>query len=249
MLRTANPALNDNLFRNTRSSLEGDAGAMTIQGTVTKCYILVGLLVAAGIWTWREAAAGNAQVLGWVGGAAIAGFVIAMILMFARGLAPFLAPAYALAEGVFLGGLTYIMEMRYPGIATQGITLTVGTLLGLLTAYKSGLIKPSENFKLGVVAATGGVFFLMLGTWIASFFGVNVSFMHDSSPLGIGLSAVLVLLAAFNLVLDFDFIEEGARRGAPKQLEWIAAFGLLVTLVWLYVEVLRLLAKLQDRRS
>ncbi|MGE4158160.1 MAG: Bax inhibitor-1/YccA family protein [Planctomycetota bacterium] len=249
MLRTSNPALNDNLFRGADSRLDSGSGVMTIQGTVTKCYLLVGILVAAGLYTWNQAASGNAAVMGWITGGALVGLGCALVLMFARSLAPFLAPAYAVAEGVVLGGLSYVFEMRYPGIAGQAITLTVGTLLGLLTAYRTGLIKPSENFKLGVFAATGGIALFYLGTWIASFFGVHMSFLHDSSPLGIAFSGLLVLLAAFNLVLDFDFIEEGARRGLPKNTEWIAAFGLLVTLVWLYVELLRLLARLQDRRN
>ena len=249
MLRTANPALNDNIFKGVQSGLDANAGTMTIQGTVNKCYLLAGILLCTGLWSWEEAMKGNASVMAWAGGAALAGFVIALILMFAKSLAFILAPLYAAVEGVFLGAISAYFEMRYPGIVAQGLVLTVGTLFGLLTAYKTGFIKPSENFKLGVAAAMGGLLLFYLGTWIASFFGVHMSFLHDSSPMGIAFSGFLVLLAAFNLVLDFDFIEEGARRGAPKNMEWIGAFGLLVTLVWLYVELLRLLARLQDRRS
>lgn len=248
MLRTANPALNDNIFRGASSSLDAGTGAMTIQGTVNKCYLLAGILLIMGIWSWQEVMKGNSSVMLWAGGAAVAGLVIAIILMFAKGFAFVLAPLYAAAQGVFLGAISAIFEMKYPGIVSQAIVLTVGTLLGLLTAYKSGLIKPSENFKLGVAAATGGVCLFLLGSWIASFFGVQMNFLHDSSPMGIAFGGIMILLAAFNLVLDFDFIEEGARKGAPKNMEWIGAFGLLVTLVWLYVEILRMLARLQERK-
>ena len=157
-------------------------------------------------------------------------------------------PLYAAFEGLLLGGLSLVFEARYPGIVINAVGLTLGTLAVLLLAYSSGLIRPSENFKLGVVAATGAVALLYFVSMVMGFFGKTIPFIHDSGPIGIGFSLFVVGLAALNLVLDFDFIERGAAMGAPKYMEWFGAFGLLVTLVWLYVEILRLLAKLQDRR-
>ena len=140
-----------------------------------------------------------------------------------------------------------MFEMRFPGIVMQAVGLTFGTLAALLVAYRSGLIRATENFKLGVVAATGGIALLYLANIVMGFFGKSMPFIHDSGWLGIGFSAVVVVIAALNLVLDFDFIENGVEQGAPKYMEWYAAFGLLVTLIWLYLEILRLLSKLQSR--
>ena len=140
-----------------------------------------------------------------------------------------------------------IFNSAYPGIVTQAVALTFGTLFALLLAYRSGLIKPTENFKLGIVAATGGIFFFYLVTMILGFFGVDMSFMRGSSTLSIGISAVVVVIAALNLVLDFDFIENGSEQGLPKYMEWYGAFGLMVTLIWLYIEILHLLSKLRER--
>jgi len=153
-----------------------------------------------------------------------------------------------LAEGLALGAISWVFEAKYPGIVVQAVFLTFGTLASLLLAYMSGLIKATENFKLGVVAATGGIAILYLISWVMSFFGNGLSVIHSSSTYGILFSGFVVVIAALNLVLDFDFIEEGAEMGAPKYMEWYGAFGLLVTLIWLYLEILRLLAKLQDRR-
>ena len=150
-----------------------------------------------------------------------------------------------------MGGISQIFEMQYPGIASQAIFLTFGILAALLLAYKTGVIKPTENFKLGVFAATGGIFIMYLISFIMSFFGSGMSIMNpnNASMLSIGISLFVVVIASLNLVLDFDFIEEGAERGAPQYMEWYGAFGLLVTLIWLYLEILRLLAKLYSRRS
>jgi uncharacterized YccA/Bax inhibitor family protein len=151
------------------------------------------------------------------------------------------------AEGLFLGGISSIFEAQFPGIVIQAVGLTLGTLVGLLFAYKSGLIKVTENFKLGVAAATGGIFLIYMASFVLGFFGVGIPFIHESGLIGIGFSLVVVVIAALNLVLDFDFIERGAEAGAPKYMEWYGAFGLMVTLIWLYLEMLRLLAKLRSR--
>jgi uncharacterized YccA/Bax inhibitor family protein len=224
------------------------AERMTVRGTVNKTFILTAILLLAGYFPWKTAAAGDTSMLGlFVIGGAIGGFILAMITTFASKYAPVTAPLYAAFEGLFIGGISIMFEMRYPGIVFQAVVLTIAVLVALLLAYTSGFIKATENFKLGVVAATGGIFILYLASFILGFFGVHMSFMHDSSPLSIGISVVIVIIAALNLVLDFDFIERGAEAGAPKHMEWYGAFGLIVTLVWLYVEILRLLAKLRDR--
>ena len=170
-----------------------------------------------------------------------------MVTIFKKNFAPISAPVYAAFEGLFLGALSMIFNSAYPGIVTQAVALTFGTLFALLLAYRSDLIKPTENFKLGIVAATGGIFFFYLVTMILSLFGMNMSFMRGSSTLSIGISAVVVVIAALNLVLDFDFIESGSEQGLPKYMEWYGAFGLMVTLIWLYIEILHLLSKLRER--
>ena len=194
-------------------------------------------------------ASGNpAAVMPWMIGGAIGGFVVALITVFKKTWSPITAPIYALLEGLFIGCISSTFEARYPGIVIQAVGLTFGTLFGLLVAYKTGIIKATENFKLGVVAATGGIALIYFVSIILGFLGIGVPFIHESGLLGIGFSLFVVVIAALNLVLDFDFIEHGAEQGAPKYMEWYAAFGLMVTLVWLYIEILRLLAKLRDRR-
>jgi uncharacterized YccA/Bax inhibitor family protein len=169
-----------------------------------------------------------------------------MVTIFKKEWSPVLAPAYALVEGLFLGALSAFFEARFPGIVIQAVMLTFGTLFALLFAYRSGLIKATENFKLGVAAATGGIFLIYVASFLLGLFGIKVPYIHESGIIGIGFSLFVVVIAALNLVLDFDFIESGVEAGAPKYMEWFGAFGLMVTLVWLYVEFLRLLAKLRD---
>ena len=180
----------------------------------------------------------------------IGGFIVALVTIFKKEWSPITVPIYAAVEGVLLGGISFLYNSMYEGIVTNAIFLTVGILLSLLMAYKSGLIKPTENFKLGVVAATGGIFLIYLISFIMGFFGSGMSIMdpNNASLMSIGFSVFVIIIASLNLVLDFDFIEEGAEMGAPKYMEWYATFGLLVTLIWLYIEILRLLAKLNSRR-
>ena len=176
------------------------------------------------------------------------GFMLVLATMFKPTWAGFTAPLYALLEGLFLGAISAIFEMQYPGLVFNAICLTFGTLFSLLFAYQTGFIKATENFKLGVFAATGAVGMVYLLSFIMSFFGSGLSFIHSSGTFGIIFSLGVVVIAALNLVLDFDFIENGAEAGAPKYMEWVGALGLMVTLVWLYIEILRLLSKLQNRR-
>lgn len=254
-MRSGNPALSENTFLDLGSGtvVQGDAGAMTLNGTVNKTGLLLVITLAGALFSWSQfataLAAGNpGAIMPYVWGGAIGGFVMALVTIFKKEWAMYTAPVYALLEGLFLGAVSAMFNQRYPGIATQAVILTFGTLAALLLAYRSGLIKATENFKLGVVAATGGIALLylaQLGLNLFHFEGMR--FINGSSPLGIAFSVGVVIVAALNLVLDFDFIEKGVEQGAPKYMEWYAAFGLLVTLVWLYLEILRLLSKLQSR--
>ena len=244
MFRSGNPTLRDDTFR----GLPGALGeTMTLQGTVNKTGLSLLILLAAASFTWRQVTPDEPiSPLLWLG--LLGGLVVALVTAFKPALAPVTTPIYAALEGLFLGGVSGLYELRYPGIVMNAVGLTFGCLAALLAAYSSGLIRPSENFKLGIVAATGGIALLYLVSMGLGFFGKSIPFIHDSGPIGIAFSVFVVGLAALNLVLDFDFIEDGARRGAPKYMEWYGAFGLLVTLVWLYLEILRLLAKLQNRK-
>ena len=247
MMRTSNPTLNDNVFRGAgRAVLAGDA--MTVQGTVNKTGMLLLLTLLTATWTWRMYYAAADSMGIWVLGGAIGGFIVALVTVFKKQCAGVTAPLYALLEGLVLGGISSLMEARYPGIVIQAVGLTFGTLFGLLFAYRSGLIKATENFKLGVVAATGGIALVYIATMVLGLFNIRMPYIHDSGLVGIGFSLVVVVIAALNLVLDFDFIEHGAAQGAPKYMEWYAAFGLMVTLIWLYIEILRLLSKMRSRR-
>ena len=243
-MRTSNPALSDKAFQGIAAS--GDL-AMTVNGTVNKTAIALILLLLSSGWTWGRVFAGTApaglMMLGFIGG-----FITALVTIFKRDWAPVTTPIYALFEGLALGGISALFEMRFPGIVIQAVSLTFATLFALLLAYRSNLIRATENFKLGVFAATGGICLVYLANFIMGFFGASIPFIHESGFLGIGFSFFVVVIAALNLVLDFDFIERGAERGLPKYMEWYGAFGLLVTLIWLYLEILRLLSKLQQRR-
>ncbi len=264
MMRTSNPALNASVFQIHDAS---STTAMTLQGTVAKTAILLAIVVAGASFTWYQtmqgyeaagvaagAGAGAGQLTnvppvvytyGMIG--MIAGLILAMITIFKPAVSPYTSPLYALAEGVFLGGISAGFEYVYPGVVPQAVALTFGTLFTLLTAYATRIIRPTENFKLGIIAATGGICVFYLATMVLGFFGVHIPLINQSGWVGIGFSLFVVVIAALNLVLDFDFIETGVTRGAPKYMEWYGAFGLLVTLVWLYLEILRLLVKLRNR--
>ena len=244
-MRTANPALNDKTFEQVTASGQN----MTIEGTVNKTFLSLFILVGAAMYTWKMyfSPEGMSVVFPWMIGGAIGGFIVAIVTVFKKTWAPITTPLYAILEGLFLGGLSAFMESMYPGIVLQAVALTFGTLFSLLFAYKARLIRATENFKLGVFAATGGIALIYLVSFVLGMFGTGIPYIHENGIIGIGFSAFVVVIAALNLVLDFDFIETGAERGAPKYMEWYATFGLLVTLVWLYIEILRLLAKLRSR--
>jgi uncharacterized YccA/Bax inhibitor family protein len=253
MIKSGNPALKSNTFSIPSVSsgpigTDSSGGVMTLQGTVNKSLLLLLFLLVPALYTWNKHFMGETGFvqIAMIGGG-IAGFICAITLFFKKAWAPVLAPIYAVLQGLMLGGLSAFFEQRFPGIVIQAVGLTFGVFAALLFAYKSKLIQATENFKLGIAAATGGVMLVYMVGFIMSFFGSGIPMIHENGIVGIGFSLVVVVIAALNLVMDFDFIEEGAEQGAPKYMEWYGAFGLLVTLCWLYLEMLRLLAKLQSR--
>ncbi len=246
MIKSSNPALGDKTFENLQPALAAE-GRMTINGTINKTLILLVLTLVPAAWVWDKFYKGGAEaVSSWIMIAVIAGLVVAMATIFKKTWAPFTAPLYAVIEGVVIGGISAIAEAQFQGIVFQAASLTFGTLLALLVAYRTGVIKVTERFRLGVVAATGGIFVVYLISIVLGFFGINVPFIHSGGTIGILFSLFVVVIAALNLVLDFDFIERGSAEGAPKYMEWYGAFGLIVTLIWLYIEFLRLLTKLRQ---
>jgi len=245
LFRSSNPVLKESAF--TGQIAAGQS--MTIQGTVNKTGLLLLFVVVTAAWTWglSHSPAPDAA-FPWMIGGALVGFVTALVTIFQKTWSPLTAPIYALCEGLFLGGISAIFEKSYPGIAVQAIALTFAVMFVLLLAYKTGVIRATRGFKLGVIAATGAIALVYLANFVLQLFGMSsFSFLYSSTPLGIGISVVVVIIAALNLILDFDFIETAARLGSPKYMEWYGAFGLMVTLIWLYLEILRLLAKTRRR--
>ncbi len=245
-MRTTNPTLNASTFSVPR--VYGDA--MTVNGTILKTIILLLCAVATASVTWNAftqnhdvGQAGGLMTVGIFGG-----LILALVTAFKKNWAMVTAPAYALLEGLFLGGASALFEMRFPGIAMQAVALTFGTAFCMLIAYRSGLIRATQKFTMGVVAATGGIALFYVITMVLGFFHVSVPILYGNSPLSIGISLFIVGIAALNLILDFAFIEQGAAQGAPRYMEWYGAFALMVTLVWLYIEILRLLSKVRSRR-
>jgi len=236
--RSGNP-----VFGNKFNQSQGFVGSerMTLDGTVNKTGILLGLCFFGAIISWNIP---NPLLMF---GGALVGFGLAMYTSFVPRNAGITAPIYAFLKGLFLGGISLVLEMQYPGIAIQAVGLTFGTLASLLFFYKSGLIKPTENYRLMIFSATFAIMILYLVNFVMSFFGAGIGFIHSNGIFGIGFSLFVVGVAALNLVLDFDFIEQGAENSLPKYMEWYGAFSLMVTLIWLYLEILRLLAKLRSR--
>ena len=222
---------------------------MTLNGTVHKtALLLIGLIATAAI-TWRRTMLTEdlSTLYPYFAVGTIGGLVVGFITAFKMEWSPVTAPLYCVLQGLFLGIFSAIFEQKFPGIVFQAVSLTFGTLASLLLAYQTGLIKATENFKLGVTAATGGIMLIYLINFVMSLFGSGIPYIHESGTFGILFSLFVVVIAALNLVLDFDFIENGVEQKAPKYMEWYAAFGLLVTLIWLYLEILRLLAKMRSR--
>ena|SRR5579863_2331508 len=244
-MRTSNPALNEKAFKGQVAIGE----AMTLQGTVNKTGLLLLCVVATAAWTWGLSHSNAPEAsIPWMIGGILGGFVVALVTIFKKEWSPFTAPVYALLEGLALGGISALFELRYPGIAIQAVGLTFGTLFVMLLAYKTGIIRATQGFKVGVIAATGGIaVFYLIGMVLRVFLHYQVPVIYSGGIWGILFSLFVVVVAALNLVLDFDLIESGVNGGAPKYMEWYGAFGLMVTLIWLYLEILRLLSKARRR--
>jgi len=245
IFRSNNPVLKESAFTGQLATGQ----SMTIQGTVNKTGLLLLCVVVTSAYTWGLGRSQSPEAAyPWMLGGAIGGFIMALVTIFKKEWSPLTAPLYALLEGLFLGGISILFERSYPGIAVRAVALTFATLLVLLLAYKTGIIRATRGFKLGVLVATGAIAVVYLISMVASiFFHTQFAFLYSSSPLSIGISLFVVGIAALNLILDFDMIESAAKMGAPRYMEWYGAFGLMVTLIWLYTEILRLLGKVQRR--
>jgi uncharacterized YccA/Bax inhibitor family protein len=241
MIGTTNPVLRKKTFA---ESAGGDINnAMTLQGTVNKSFIMLGLVVIVASWVWNSYQA----FLPFLLIAVILGFILVLASSFKKEWSPVIAPIYAVTEGVILGALSAIFERQYPGIVTQAVTLTFATFFCLLIAYKSKLIKVTKKFRLGVIAATGGIAVVYLLSFVLRIFGIQMAFLYQGGPLAIGFSLFVVVIASLNLVLNFDFIAKMSHYKLPSYMEWYSALGLIVTLIWLYIEILRLLALLRRK--
>lgn len=250
--KTSNPVFKERVFSREYSSA---TEVMTVNGTINKTALMLLLVIAGAVFTWNkffEAVVTNPQegfaaVGPWLAIGGIGGFITVLITVFRPQSSGVSAPIYAVFEGLFLGGISAFFEATYHGIVMRAVALTLAVFAAMLFFYRSGIIKVTRKFALGVFAATAGIALVYFVSFIAGMFGVNLSFLYGNSNLSIGISLVVVGIAALNLVLDFSFIENAAQAGAPKYMEWYGAFGLMVTLIWLYLELLRLLAKLGSR--
>jgi len=266
-MRTSNPALNDKVFEDAAGWAAGveqleDAYAapayqrpdvrvdtMTVNGTVWATASLLVLVVAAGVFGWNsvDSTAETVSMPGWLPIVLLGGLGVAILTIFKPNLARFTGPVYALLEGALLGAISALYNTAYDGIVIQAVGLTIGVFAVMLFLFATRVIEVTDKLRMGIVAATGGIMLLYLANFVLSLFDAQVPFLHDTGAVGIGISLLIVGVAAFNLLLDFDFVERGVKAGAPRQMEWYAAFGLLVTIIWLYLELLRLLSKLQSR--
>jgi uncharacterized YccA/Bax inhibitor family protein len=241
-MRSSNPALREDVCTAIRTD---GCGTRTVQGTVNKTALLLVLALATASAAWVLGTAGGPGVAGWAIGASLVGLGVAIATIVRPRWSPITAPIYALVEGVVLGVVSMWFEASFEGIAIQAVALTFGVLGAMLVLYKTRVIKVTQRFRTGVLAATLAIAVVYLVSFLLGLLGVRVPFLYDASPLGILISLAIVAVAALNLVLDFDLIERGTRSGAPAYMEWYAAFGLLVTLIWLYLELLRLLGRLR----
>jgi uncharacterized YccA/Bax inhibitor family protein len=245
-MKSSNPVMTGKIYDKVGGAVSDSV--MTINGTINKIGLMLLLLIASASYTWNLVLGddpGRVGTLAIVG--AIGGFIVAMVTVFSPKSSPYTAPVYAILEGMFLGAISAVINARYPGVAFQAVLLTIGTLFTMLFLYRSGRIRATPKFRKGVMMATGAVFFAYMISWLLSLLGLPMGFMHSSGPLGILISLVIIVIAALNLIMDFDFIEKGSQMGAPKYMEWYGAFGLMVTLVWLYIEFLRLLSRISGR--
>lgn len=251
LFQSDNPTLSQKIF--SRSLDQSDTGVMTVRGSIGKFGFLLFMVLAAASYTWYLYYNNQQQTmttLMWVG--IIGGLISVLAICFKPTLAPYLSPAYGILEGLFLGAISAVLNdafsEKYPGLVMQAVGLTFGVALAMFLLYNFRVIKATEKFKSTIFAATAGIAIFYVITLLLRVFGVNIPFMYDSSLLGIGISLFIVAIAALNLIIDFDMIEKGAEMGAPKYMEWYGAFGLLVTMVWLYIEILKLLSRFAGRK-
>lgn len=249
-MKSGNPVLNENVF--SQSGVYDRGQAMTIQGAVLKTMGLLVLTVAIALTVWDQLLKPEASLSEFlmpaVAVSGIAGFIVAIVTSFKKQWSPVTAPIYAACQGVFLGVTTCVLNKAYPGIAVEAVMLTFGVMFCLLAAYQAGIIRATPTFMRVIVSATMAIALFYIVSMVLGLFGIQMPMIHSSNGVGIAFSFVVVIVAALNLVLDFNLIEQGAKEGAPKYMEWYSAFALLVTLIWLYVEILRLLSKLSSRR-
>ncbi len=248
-IKSGNPTLSEKSFQSV--TISNDAESMTLRGTLNKFGFMLLMLMGSAYYSWKEfAEGGNVQPLIWIG--LLGGLAVAMVIIFKKEWAPYLAPLYALLEGLFLGAISAMYNDAFatkaPGIVMNAVGLTFGTAIAMYLLYSFKIIKATERFKSVIFTATAGIAVFYMISMLLGFFGVHMAFLHEGSLMGIGFSLVVVAVAALNLILDFDMIEQGTAAGAPKYMEWYGAFGLMVTIVWLYLEIIRLLSKLSGRK-
>jgi uncharacterized YccA/Bax inhibitor family protein len=253
LTKSSNPVFGKNIYNQTATAADG---VMTVNGTINKTGLMLLIVVFAAAFTWRKffgafdpamPGAFPPGLMAWTIGGAIGGFITAIITAFSPRRAAVTAPIYAVFEGLFLGAISAMFEAMYPGLVMRAVSLTFGVFVIMLLLYRSGTIRATQRFRTIIFAATGGIALVYLVSFVAGFFGANFSFLYDNSGLSIGISLFVVVIAALNLILDFDMITQGSNARAPKYMEWYGAFGLMVTLIWLYLEMLRLLSKLASR--
>ncbi|WP_121352579.1 Bax inhibitor-1/YccA family protein [Flavisolibacter nicotianae] len=249
LFKAGNPAFNEKTI--SKITYESGQELMTANGAIKKFGLMLVMLLGAASFTWSAFYQG-VNVLPWAMGASIAGFVVALVIIFKKSWAPYLALGYALLQGLFLGAISAVFEAafadKYPGIVMQAVMLTFGVAIGMFALYYFRIVQATETFKKVVIGATIGIALFYLVALVMNLFGAQMPYLHSNGLVGIGISVFVVVVAALNLILDFDLIEQGAAHGAPKYFEWYCAFGLLVTIVWLYLEILKLLSKLASRK-
>lgn len=249
IFRSGNPALSEKAFQSV--TVAPGSAVMTVRGTLNKFFFLFLMVMASASFTWKAFYEGK-DVFPWMIAAAIGGLILAVVMAFKMQWSPYLAPAYGLMQGVFLGGISATYNNAFakiaPNIIMQAVLLTFGVVIAMFALYRFRIIKVTRQLQSVIFTATAGIAIFYMLSMVLRLFNINIGLINDSTPLGIVFSLVVVGVAALNLLLDFAMIEQGSAMGAPKYMEWYGAFGLLVTIVWLYLEILRLLAKLSSRR-
>jgi uncharacterized YccA/Bax inhibitor family protein len=249
LFESSNPTLSEKRFRDTVITNIPQGQTMTMSGTIQKFGFLLLMMMATSYYSWKEAMNMGENLMGMILGGAIGGLIVAIIIAFKKDWAPYLAPVYALLEGLFIGAVSAMYESMFPGLVMNAVGLTFGVGIAMYLLFTFRIIRATEKFKSVIIAATMGIAVFYFISWIMGLFGFHglTSIMNDNGMMGIGISLFIVIIAALNLILDFDMIEKASEYGAPKHMEWYGAFGLAVTFVWLYLEILRLLAKLRSR--